>query len=147
MHIKLLLPVAEKRLVTLPEDAPVVEAAQLLGSRDTKVVVACDAAGVMTGVVSKTDIVRQISHCTGFSCRHHIAEIMTRDVIACQPADSLRNVWDTMKQRLLTQMPVIDTTSRPMGLLYASDALQYLLQEVEYEEALLRDYVMGVGYR
>jgi hypothetical protein len=33
------------------------------------------------------------------------------------------------------------------ALPYASDALQLLLQEVKYEEDLLRDYVMGMGYR
>jgi len=35
----------------------------------------------------------------------------------------------------------------PLGVLYANDALQLLLKEAEYEEDLLRDYVMGMGYR
>lgn len=44
-------------------------------------------------------------------------------------------------------LPVIDHTTRPIGILSARDVLHALLQEVEYQEGLLRDYVMGVGYR
>jgi hypothetical protein len=33
-----------------------------------------------------------------------------------------------------------------VGVLNARDALQVLLKEVENEESLLRDYVMGIGF-
>jgi hypothetical protein len=36
--------------------------------------------------------------------------------------------------------------SRPMRVLNARDALEALLEEAEYEEVLLREYVMCVGY-
>jgi hypothetical protein len=42
---------------------------------------------------------------------------------------------------------VVDQGSKPLGVLNARDVLQSLLQDVEYEEELLRDYVMNVGYR
>jgi hypothetical protein len=44
-------------------------------------------------------------------------------------------------------VPIIDRDARPLGVLYVRDVLEVLLREVEYEELLLRDYVMGVGYR
>jgi hypothetical protein len=34
----------------------------------------------------------------------------------------------------------------PLGVLNARDILQVLLQESEDKEAMLRDYVMGIGY-
>lgn len=43
-------------------------------------------------------------------------------------------------------VPVIDEALRPIGMLDARDALRALLTDERYEEALLRDYVMGVGY-
>ncbi len=52
-----------------------------------------------------------------------------------------------MKNKAVRQIPVSDNQSRPIGLLDASDALQVLLKKAEYEEDLLRDYVMGIGYR
>jgi predicted transcriptional regulator len=72
---------------------------------------------------------------------------MSREVVACRPQDSLRDVWHLMQDRDLKQLPVIDHDSMPLGLLYASDALQVLLNEAEFEDLQLRDYVMGVGYR
>ncbi|HEY5380394.1 MAG TPA: CBS domain-containing protein [Pseudolabrys sp.] len=52
-----------------------------------------------------------------------------------------------MKERGLKNVPVVDEDSRPIGLLHARDILQVLLNESEDEETLLRDYVMGIGYR
>ncbi len=147
MLISAALPIAKKRLVTLDAGAPVIEAAKLLSMPDTHLVVACDPHGAMAGVLTKADIVRQISHCTGCSCTEGVADIMTREVVKCGPDDYLRNVWDIMKSKALKQLPISDARSRPLGVLYANDALQLLLQEVEYEEDLLRDYVMGMGYR
>ncbi|MEO8600377.1 MAG: signal-transduction protein, partial [bacterium] len=61
--------------------------------------------------------------------------------------DRVLDIWLTMKDKGLRQIPVKNTHSKPVGVLYASDALQVLLNEVEHEELLLRDYVMGVGYQ
>lgn len=76
-----------------------------------------------------------------------VAAVMTRDVTCCRPGDLLTDVWVTMRERGLAQIPVIDECSRPLGILYARDALQVLLDEAVNEELLLRDYVMGMGYR
>jgi CBS domain-containing protein len=51
-----------------------------------------------------------------------------------------------MKERRLKNIPIVDQDGRPLGVLNARDALEALLEEVEYEEILLREYVMCVGY-
>ena len=145
--IRSMLPVVSERLVVISTSAPVVEAARLLSGPRISLIIICDADGLMAGVVTKADVVRQISHCTGCSCTEGVADIMTRDIVKCRPEDHLRSVWDVMKSRALKQVPISDAQSRPMGVLYANDALQLLLKEAEYEEDLLRDYVMGMGYR
>ncbi|NYT58090.1 CBS domain-containing protein [Alcaligenaceae bacterium] len=145
--ITAMLPVARRRLVTLDVTAPVIQAAKLLSAPNTNLVIACDPDGLMVGVLTKADIVQQISRCTGCSCVTAVADIMTRDIIKCCPEDRLQDIWGVMKSKALRQIPVSDQQSRPLGLLDASDALQVLLKEVEYEEDLLRDYVMGIGYR
>jgi Mg/Co/Ni transporter MgtE len=59
----------------------------------------------------------------------------------------VNDVWSVIKERGLKNVPVVDDNSMPIGILNAKDVLQILLGEVEYEEQLLRDYVMCVGYR
>ena len=133
--------------MTLRHDAPLIKAAKLLSSPHVNLVVVCDAGDALAGVVTRTDIVRQISHCAGSSCTTAVASVMTREVTCCRPQDRLTEVWSTMRERGLKHVPVIDEAVRPLGVLYARDALQVLLDALEYEELLLRDYVMGIGYR
>jgi hypothetical protein len=51
-----------------------------------------------------------------------------------------------MKQGQIKNLPIVDRDSKPLGVLTAQEVFQQLLSEVENEEALLRDYVMSVGY-
>lgn len=147
MSIRAILPTARTRLVTVSNVAPVVYAAELLSGRHTSLVIACDPDGIMTGVITKADVVRQISTCTGCSCTTKVSDIMTREVITCDPYDELIDVWTVMRTNALRQIPISDADSRPIGLLYASDALQVLLKEADEEKLFLRDYVTGAGYR
>ena len=146
MLIEEMLPKARERLVTIANDVPLIEAAKLLQA-GSELVIVCDTAGFLVGVITKTDIVAQISHCQGASCITAAALVMTRDVVLCRSTDLLHDVWARMKARGLKNVPVVDQESRPVGLLHARDILQVLLSESENEDAMLRDYVMGVGYR
>lgn len=147
MFIERILPDARERLVVVGDDAPLIDAARPLGNGATPLVVVCSAEGTMTGVASKTDVVQQIARCHGSACTMPVGSVMTRDVAACRPDDLLDDVWSVMKDRGLKRMPIVDRENRPLGLIDARDVLQGLLGEVRHEESLLRDYVMGVGYR
>ena len=145
MFVERLLPAARGRLITIADDAPLIQVAKLL-RKGSDLVVVCGSAGLLVGVITKTDVVSQISHCQGASCVTAASLAMTRDVVVCRPRDWVQKVWSTMKERGLKNVPITDQDSRPVGVLNARDALQALLEEVENEELLLRDYVMCVGY-
>ena len=147
LKVEKILPIARERLVTIKTDALLVDAAKLLSGPQLNLVVVCDKAGKLAGVVSKTDVVSRIGHCTGFSCTTVVANVMARDVVRCRPDDWLQDVWSLFKQHGLKNIPVVDEDSVPMGILNVRDALQALLNDVEYEEQLLRDYVSCVGYQ
>ena len=145
MLVERLLPGARERLVTVTSDAPLIEAARLLRV-GTDIVIVCDPAGTLAGVITKTDVVAQISHCQGASCVTPASLVMTRSVVVCRPGDWLNEVWSIMNQRGLKNIPVTDAETRPLGVLSSRDTLQVLLDETESEESLLRDYVMSIGY-
>lgn len=147
MFVERVLTTARLRLVTIDAGALLTEAAALLGSAQVNLVVVCASDGAMVGVITKTDVVRQISQCQGSACTAKAATVMTRDVTRCHPDDMLHDVWSIMKERGFLHIPIVDQDSRPCGVLNARDALQALLGEVEDEGSLLRDYVMGIGYR
>jgi CBS domain-containing protein len=147
IRVEKIVPVARERLITVRDDAPLVEAAKFLDGGHINLVVVCDKAGAMVGIVTRTDVVRQMALCQGCGCTAAAATVMTRDVIYCRPGDLLHDVWSIMKERKLLHVPIIGDDFRPLGVINARDVLLVLLEASEYEEGLLRDYVMGIGYR
>ena len=134
------------RLAVVDSGALLLEVARLLSGTQISLVVVCDTAGLMVGVITKTNIVQQIGHCTGAACTSTAAEIMATDVSFCSATDCLADVLAMMLARGFVHIPVVDAQRKPSGVVNARDALRELWAEGQYEEALLRDYVMGVGY-
>ena len=139
--------VARSRLVTIGADVTLLDVAKLLSGTQISLVVVCNSDGAMAGVITKTDIVRQIGHCGGSACTRAAADVMTRDVASCHPTDCLPDVLSVMHKRGFVHIPIVDEQFKPLGVVNARDALRELLAEEKYEESLLRDYVMGIGYR
>jgi CBS domain-containing protein len=121
------------------------DAAELMAKPHTDLVVVC-SDGVVAGVVSKTDIFAHFSRGSERALSAPVTTIMTRDVTCCRATDPLLDVWRVMKERGFHRIPVIDDGRTPIGVVYARDALQGLLREVEIEDEQLRDYIFGVGY-
>jgi CBS domain-containing protein len=134
MFVERMLPIARDRLITIRD-------------LDCDLIVVCNSDELLAGVITKTDIVRQISHCDGAGCMTAASAVMTRTVVLCRPNAPLHDIWSVMKERRLKNIPIVDQDCRPLGVVNARDALEALLEEVEHEEVLLREYVMCVGYR
>jgi CBS domain-containing protein len=147
IRVEKIVPVARERLATIRDDAPLTEAAKFLDGSHINLVVVCDKHGAMAGVITRTDIVRQVSLCLGCGCTAPAATVMTKDVICCRPSESLQDVWLIMKEQKLLHVPIVDDDLRPLGVINARDALLVLLEGSEYETSLMRDYVMGIGYQ
>ena len=133
------------RLLTISVDAGLTEVAAGLSNTQISLVVVCDADGAMVGVITKTDLVKRMAEGLGGASTAKAADVMTRQVVQCHPSDHLQAVLSLMSRRGVVHIPVVDDRSRPLGVINARDALRVLLADEQYEEALLRDYVMGVG--
>jgi CBS domain-containing protein len=147
MRVESILPVAQQRMITVRADGSLVEAANLLSDTHRALLVVCDDAGAMVGVITKTDVVRQVAQCHGVVDKSRISEVMTTTVTSCRSEDLLHDILALMKSRGFVHIPIVDVNSHPCGVVNARDALQALLREVKEEELLLRAYVMGVGYQ
>ena len=146
MLVNQLLGEARKRLTTIGDEALLIDAARALSGSPAELVVVCNSDSEAVGVITKADVVAQITHCQGAACRMAARAAMTKEVISCRPEDPVSDVWNKMKQHGLRHIPVIDDQSRPVGVINARDTLQALLVSAANEAELLRDYVMSVGY-
>jgi CBS domain-containing protein len=145
MRIETLHPLTAARLAVVAIDASLRTAAAALSDRRIGLVVVCDENKMATGVVSKSDIVRHLTH-VGVADAP-VANLMSRHIVTCCPEDDLHATWQRMAAQRLQNMPVLDTDSKPLGVLDLRDALQALFEQEEYQEHLLSNYVAGVGYQ
>jgi CBS domain-containing protein len=146
MLVEQVLSRACERLAVIDAAASIRDAANLMTEPHTNLVVVC-RGGAAIGVITKKDIVAEISRCANFDLGAPVETVMTREVTHCLSSDPLAGVWETMKARDIQSVPVLDENRVPVGIVYARDALQCLLQEVETDDELVRDFISGVGYR
>jgi len=139
--------VTRSRLLTVAADALLVEVAALLSGAQISVVVVCDAAGVAVGVITETTLVRRLGLGQADFFTTHARDVMTPEFTACAPQDLLSDVLAMMHTRGLIHVLLLDLAKQPLGVLNARDGLRALLAAGNHEEALLRNYVMGIGYQ
>jgi signal-transduction protein with cAMP-binding, CBS, and nucleotidyltransferase domain len=142
-----ILPKVSKRLHMIDARNSVIDAATKLHTLKVDLLVVHDDRKLLAGVVTKSDIVRQLIDKHNYDPAIAVSEIMTQSVVTCSANDRLCDIWLVMKQRELRNIPVVDRQMRPIGVLNARDALEQLREDSVDEELLLEDYVMGVGYR
>ena len=133
------------RLVAITAAETIQAAAIAFSDPNIGLLVICDEAGRAVGVLSKSDLVRHLADAGPAGAP--LAPAMTRNIVHCAPEDDLYAAWQNMSARRLQNMPVLSADSKPLGVLDIRDALQALLEQEQYQEQLLVDYVSGVGYR
>jgi len=145
--VKHILENARKRLAVLSPAAPVCDAAAILANPDTPLAIVCNAEGIAVGVISKSNIVTALAHARGDTAGINSGAVMTSSIVSCHVEQSLQEVWGALNARALRSMPVLDELGRPQGIVHARDLARALLEEVEEEETLMRDYFLGIGYQ
>lgn len=135
------------RLATASTDTILQDVAKLLTGTQVSLVVVCTANGAMAGVITKTLLVQHIAQPSTISANSRAKDVMSTKVVSCLPDDDLTQVLTMMKARHLVHIPVLDAKGVPLGVVNAHDALGAMLKDEKYEEALLRDYVLGIGYQ
>ncbi|MDO8768426.1 MAG: CBS domain-containing protein [Burkholderiaceae bacterium] len=138
---------ARSRLLTVSANSLLVEVAALLSSAQISVVVVCDAAGAPLGIITETALVRRLGLGQANFFTTGAGEVMVSGFVACAPEDLLSDVLAMMHERGLIHVLLVDSGSQLLGVLNARDGLRALLAAGNHEEALLRNYVMGIGYQ
>ena len=147
--VKHILEPARKRLAVLSQQASLFDAAQILANQDTHtpLAVVCDSDGIAVGVIAPIHIVHLLATAGVDALSFNAGAIMTKPALTCHIDEALEQVWAVMNSRTLPCAPILDDDGRPQGVLFARDVAIALIDEVNYEDKLLRDYVMGVGYQ
>jgi CBS domain-containing protein len=145
--VKHILETAQRRLAVLSVQASLFDAARILTNRDTPLVVVCDGDGIAVGVISSGHVLNVLATAGVDAVGFNAGAIMSKPLLTCHVDECLQEVWAVMTSQTLPCAPILDDDGRAQGVLHARDVAIALIGEVNYEEVLLRDYVMGVGYQ
>jgi arabinose-5-phosphate isomerase len=93
--------------------------------RRTGAVILVDEAGVLCGLFTDSDLARLFEQREDVAFDRPIAAVMTPDPVTVGPAVRISEAIDLMRDRKLSELPVVDGDGRPVGLLDITDLIGF----------------------
>jgi CBS domain-containing protein len=120
----------------------VAEVAQQLSGRRIGSVLVLNDQSVVLGIVSERDLVRATATHGAKALELEARQVMTRDVVTCDPDDSIDEVMQTMTTGRFRHLPVVHR-GELLGLVSIGDVVKARLEETEHEAEALKAYIVA----
>ncbi len=140
MNVQEILSVKGRDVVSIEPNANLARAVKLLAERRIGALVVTGAAGRIVGILSERDIVQVLAARGAPALETQVSEVMTRKVTTCSPSDTISSIMEQMTTGKFRHVPVIEQ-NRLVGIVSIGDVVKHRLQEMEHEQAALRDYI------
>jgi CBS domain-containing protein len=135
-------------VVSVPPDAPVLHALQILADEDIGVVLVLDGERLV-GVLSERDYARR-GEVTGRSAREtHVQELMTTQVVMAKPDFTVEQCMALMTAEHVRHLPVVDQ-GRVIGIVSIRDLVREIVshygdivRDLEHDRLFLRTEEAG----
>jgi arabinose-5-phosphate isomerase len=112
---------AELRLASESESVRAVFGQRRRPGRRTGAVMLLDAEGRLSGLFTDSDLARLFERRQDGALDRPIAEVMTRQPLTVRLGARLLDAVDILKQYKISELPVIDSDGRPVGLVDVTD--------------------------
>ncbi len=127
---------------TVTPGTTVAQLAQQLSTRRIGSVLVMDGRDSLAGIVSERDLVRAIAAHGSTALEFEASRVMTRDVITCDPDDSIDQVMETMTRGRFRHLPVV-RHGELLGLVSIGDVVKARLEEARHETEALKAYIVA----
>jgi len=122
--------------------ASVAEVAQQLSVRRIGSVLVLNDSSEVVGIVSERDVVRATASHGAKALELEARQVMTRDVVTCDPDDSIEEVMQTMTSGRFRHLPVVQH-GELLGLISIGDVVKARLEEATHETEALKAYIVA----
>lgn len=112
-------------LQTVTPDTLVEDAAAILLEEQIGSVLVVDESGRLEGILTSTDFVSIVAKSQP-KAETTVETYMTSDVITATAQDTVRDVADTMLERSIHHVPVVDDAGGLIGIITSTDMAGYL---------------------
>jgi CBS domain-containing protein len=128
-------------VVTIAPTETVAALVAALAGHNIGALIAVDGDRVL-GIVSERDVVRRVAEQGAAVLDATVDEIMTTSVVSCASTDSVDSIAETMTERHIRHMPVIDG-SELVGIVSIGDVVSSRIRQLEQDRGQLEHYIAG----
>lgn len=119
--------------IAIRSDTAISEAALLLSEQAIGIAVVVDSDDYMVGVLSERDITRGLAQHGANVAQMCVEEVMTRDVVSCDPDCSVADALALMRSHNIRHLPVIEEGTHLIAMVSMRDLLE--LEDRQLREA------------
>lgn len=141
MNISDILRYKGSEVVTIAPSDTVATMVAALAEHNLGALIAVEGERVV-GIVSERDVVRRIAERGAAVLESRVDEIMTSSVVSCASSDSVDSIAETMTQRRIRHMPVIDADEL-VGIVSIGDVVSSRMRQLEQDRGQLEQYISG----
>lgn len=137
--VKQLLESKTPEIFAIAPDAPVIDAIRLMAEKGIGAVLVLDGAR-LAGILSERDYARKVVLEGRSSKDTAVREIMTADVIAARLDDTVQACMQTMTERRIRHLPVLDRDA-VVGVISIGDLVKAVIEDQQLELDQLQRYI------
>jgi CBS domain-containing protein len=140
MRVADLLRSKGSEVATVPPRVSVTGLLEDLARYNVGALVVVDEHGALIGIVSERDVVRQLNERGAELLTVPVQEIMTTQLVTCEPGESVDRLAEIMTQKRVRHMPVVEG-GRLVGLVSIGDVVKSRIQQLESDREQLESYI------
>ena len=142
MRVKDILEQKGTKVLTVQGTANVHEALSILVKQNIGALVVVDEKGKIKGILTERDITRECYRRGEKVIKTPISEIMTQKLIVGRLDDEIDYIMGIMTKNRIRHIPIV-ANDELKGLISIGDVVKAQLDDREYENRYLKDYMFG----
>lgn len=142
MKVDTVLKAKGRKVETIRSDQTILMALHMLTSLGIGALVVSNDGERVAGLIGERDIVRGLNKHGAQLLGMTVSDVMFKGFPICSVDDTLRRVMEQMTSTRNRHVPVV-REGKLCGLVSIGDIVKHLVDEVELESRVLRDYVGG----
>ena len=133
----------ERELITVNENDQLLVAINKLVKYNIGAIPVINNNKKLAGIISERDIVKALAN---YKNKDYsillVNQLMTKTVISCEKEVLSDKLMELMTINKIRHIPIVENNA-PIGIVSIGDVVNRLIEKVQYENKLLKDFVSG----
>ena len=133
----------ERELITVNENDQLLDAINKLVKHNIGAIPVINNNKKLVGIISERDIVKALSN---YKNKDYsillVNQLMTKTVISCEKEVLSDKLMELMTINKIRHIPIVENNA-PIGIVSIGDVVNRLIEKVQYENKMLKDFVSG----